>query len=132
MTAGPSLIYGDRMIARILSLQLKPNASAAFVELFEKTVVPTLREQKGFKDEMLFVVPGGPEVVAVSLWESRQDAEAYERATYPQLLKALADVIERAPVVGTFQLAYSTLHERGAAAFPHQSTSTTAPSGVGA
>ena len=54
------------MIARILSLQLKPNASAAFVELFEKTVLPMLREQKGFKDEMLFVLPGGPEVVAVS------------------------------------------------------------------
>ena len=120
------------MIARILSLQLKPNATAAFVDLFEKTVLPTLREQKGFKDEMLFVLLGGPEVVAVSFWESRKDAETYDRGTYPQLLKALANVIERAPGVGTFQLAYSTLHERGAAAFPHRSTSTTAPSGVGA
>jgi len=120
------------MIARIVSMQLKPNASAAFVDMFEKTVLPALREQKGFKDEMLFVLPGGPEVVAVSFWESRKDAETYDRGTYPQLLKALANVIERAPVVGTFQLAYSTLHEKGAAAFPHQSTSTTAPSGVGA
>src|SRR5437588_12976536 len=131
MTCRPSLVYGDRMIARILSLQLKPNATAAFVDLFEKTVLPTLREQKGFKDEMLFVLPGGPEVVAVSFWESRKHAEAYDRGTYPQLLMALADVIEGAPVVGAFHLAYSTSHETGPAAFAHQPTTTTGASAVG-
>jgi len=120
------------MFARILSMQLKPNASAEFVELFEKTIVSTLREQSGFKDEMLFVTPGGPEVVAISLWESRETAERYHRTTYPELLKALTKVIERGPAVGTFQLAYSTLHEKGAVAFPPQSPNTTAPSGVGA
>jgi len=56
-------------------MQLKPNASRQFNELFEKKVVPSLRKQQGFKDEMLFVDPGGPEVVAITLWESKQSAE---------------------------------------------------------
>ena len=120
------------MFARVVSMQLKPNASAEFAEMLERDIIPTLRKQQGFKDELVFVDPGGPEVVAISLWESREDAATYARVTYPALLKTLADVIDRTPVVRTLQLAYSTLHQRGAAEFPHQSPNTTASSGVGA
>lgn len=119
------------MFTRIVSMQLKPNASRQFNELFEKKIVPTLRKQQGFRDEMLFVDPGGPEVVAISLWESKQNAEAYDRAAYPEVLKSLVSVIERDPVVRTFQLAYSTLHTIGGATPPKQSTNTTPSPGVG-
>jgi len=119
------------MFTRIVSMQLKPSTSRQFNELFEKKIVPTLRKQQGFKDEMLFIDPGGPEVVAISLWESKQNAEAYERATYPEVMKTLAAVIERAPVVRTFQLAYSTLDRTGIAAPPRQSPNTTPSAGVG-
>ena len=119
------------MYTRIVSLQLKPNTSRQFNELFEKKIVPSLRKQQGFKDEMLFVDPGGPEVVAISLWESKQSAEAYASTTYPEVLKTLASVVERAPVVRTFQLASSTMHTVGAAALPKQSPNTTPAAGVG-
>jgi heme-degrading monooxygenase HmoA len=119
------------MFARIISLQLKPNASKEFTELLEKQIVPALRKQRGFKDEMLFIVPGGPEVVAISLWESKADAEAYQRESYPQMLKKLAKVIEKAPEVKTYELGYSTLHKLGATAFLNQSPNTTPAAGVG-
>ena len=82
------------MFCRVVSLQLKPNTHREFSELFDKQILPTLRKQQGFRDEMLFVDPGGPEVVAISLWESRENAETYSRATYPEVLKTLAKVIE--------------------------------------
>ena len=110
------------MFTRIVSMQLKANKDREFTELFQKEIIPTLRKQKGFRDEMLFVVPGGPEVVAISLWESKDNAETYDHATYPEVLKTLAKVIERAPEVKTFQLAYSTLHKTGEAAFPNHRT----------
>ncbi len=47
------------MFTRIVSMQLKPNTHREFIEKFEKEIVPTLKKQKGFKDQMLFVVPGG-------------------------------------------------------------------------
>ena len=119
------------MFARIVSLQVKPNASSEFARVFENEIVPALRRQRGFSDEMLFVDPGGPETVAISLWNSRQDADAYGREIYPQLLKSLAKLIERAPAVGTFQLAYSTL-QPDAAQFPSQSPNTTPPGAPGA
>lgn len=120
------------MFTRMLSMQLKPNATGEFIELLDKKILPTLRKQKGFKDEMLFVVPGGPEVLAISFWESKEDAEAYAAgAGYPDVLKTLAKVMEKTPEVKAFRLAYSTLHKLGVSAFPKQSPNTTPVAGVG-
>jgi heme-degrading monooxygenase HmoA len=118
------------MFSRIVSMQVKPNSNREFTELFQEKLIPILRQQQGFKDEMLFQDPGGPEVVAISLWESRENAEAYARAAYPELLKILAKVIESNPKVKTYQVSYSTLHKIGAA-FPPQSPNITPAAGVG-
>jgi hypothetical protein len=59
----------------------------------------------------LFVDPGGPEVVAISLWDSKQSAETYNRTTYPEVLKLLGKVVERTPEVRTLEVAYSTFHK---------------------
>ncbi len=99
------------MFARIVAMQLKPNTRQEFTQLFENQVIPTLRKQQGFTDELLFVDSGGPEVVAISLWDSKQSAEAYNRTTYPEVLEALGKVIERTPEVKTLEVAYSTFHK---------------------
>ncbi|MGA9207440.1 MAG: hypothetical protein WB347_06550, partial [Terriglobales bacterium] len=95
----------------IVSMQLKPNRHREFTEKFEKEIIPTLQKQQGFQDEILFVVPGGPEVVAISLWDSKQNAETYNRATYPEVLKTLANLVEPTPKVQTCDVAYSTSHK---------------------
>ena len=99
------------MFTRIVSMQLKPNTNREFTEKFEKEIIPTLKKQPGFREEMLFVVPGGPEVVAISLWESKENAETYNRATYPEVLKTLANLVEGTPKVRTYEVAYSTFHK---------------------
>jgi heme-degrading monooxygenase HmoA len=99
------------MFARIVAMQLKPNTRQEFTQTFENQIVPTLRKQHGFTDEMLFADPGGPEVVAISLWDSKQSAENYNRTTYPEVLKTLGKVIERTPEVRTLEVAYSTFHK---------------------
>jgi hypothetical protein len=42
----------DDMYARRVSLQLKPNSTAEFTQRLEKQVIPMLRKQNGFKDEI--------------------------------------------------------------------------------
>ena len=103
------------MFTRMVSMQLKPNTHREFTEKFEKEIVPTLRKQQGFQDVILFVVPGGTEVVAISLWDSRQNAETYNRAIYPEVLKTLANLVEPTPKVQTYDVAYSTFHKIAAA-----------------
>jgi len=99
------------MFARIVSMQLKPNTRHEFTRTFENEIIPTLRKQQGFADEMLLADPGGPEVVAISLWDSKQSAETYNRTTYQEVLKTLGKVIERTPEVRTLEVAYSTFQK---------------------
>ena len=81
------------MFARSVSIRLKPNSVAEFTQLIEKETLPQLRKQKGFQDEMTFVVPGGAEAVGISLWDQKENADAYSRDAYPGVLKALRIVV---------------------------------------
>jgi heme-degrading monooxygenase HmoA len=98
------------MFARKVSLQLKPNSVAEFTQTIEKDIIPLLRKQPGFQDEIVFVVPGGTEAVAISVWDRQEHAEAYARGTYPQVLQAVAKVVEGTPQVHTYEVANSTYH----------------------
>jgi len=119
------------MVVLVISAQVKPNADAAFAQHFEQRLLPSLRAQPGFKDEMLLVAPGGPEIVLTTFWEFDANAESYQRSVWPESIKMLANILNPA-VFRRFQLAHSTLHQEGVAAFPMQSPITTEPTGVGA
>jgi hypothetical protein len=98
------------MFARNVSIHLKPNALSDYSRTFEKEVLPLLRKQNGFKDEITFAGAGGDDVTAISLWANKTDAEAYNTNTYPQVLKTLARFIEGTPKVQTSDVVNSTFH----------------------
>jgi len=99
------------MFARTISMQVKPNSHKQFTDMFENEIIPTLRKQTGFKDEMLLGVPGGPEVLAISFWESKENADSYNRTTYPGMLKSMSNLIEASPKVQTYEVECSTFHK---------------------
>jgi hypothetical protein len=99
------------MFARNVHLRLKPDSVAAFTQTIEKEILPLLQKQPGYKDEITFVVPGGTEAVGISLWEKRENAEAYNRGTYSEVLRALAKVVEGTPRVQTYEVSNSTFHK---------------------
>jgi heme-degrading monooxygenase HmoA len=99
------------MFARTISLHLKPNSITEFTQTIENDIIPLLRKQRGFQDEIAFVVPGGTEAVSVSLWDHKEQAEAYHRSTSPAVLKALANVVEGTPQVHTYEVSNSTFHK---------------------
>jgi hypothetical protein len=47
------------MFARHVSMILKPNSLAEFTRTIENEIIPLLRKQKAFKDEITLVVGGG-------------------------------------------------------------------------
>ena len=98
------------MFARKVSLQLKPTSVAAFTRTIEKDIIPMLRKQPGFQDEMVFVVPGGTEAVAIRVWDQQEHAEASARGTSPHVLQAVTKVVEGTPQVSTYEVANSTYH----------------------
>jgi hypothetical protein len=99
------------MYAREVSVQLKANAGAEFTRTIEKDILPRLRKQTGFADELTFLNSNGKEAVAISLWDRKENADNYARDTYPQVLKGLAAVVEGTPVVQTYEVSNSTFHK---------------------
>ena len=74
------------MFARNVSLRLKPNTLSEFTRTFDKDVIPMLRNTK-------------------------EHAEAYNSAGYPQVLKTLDRVLDGAPKVQVAEVIYSTIHK---------------------
>jgi hypothetical protein len=104
------------MFARNISIHLKSNMLADYTRSLENDILPLLRKQKGFKDEITLSNPGSPDVVAISLWENKANAEAYNTNTYPEVLKTFARMIDGTPKVQTFESVTSTFHKVALAA----------------
>ena len=103
------------MYARHVSCQLKPIKREELTQMFDREILPLLQKQNGFNDEVVFVDPDGRQVLAISLWDSKESAESYSRETYPQVLKTLARVVEGTPQVRSYEVAFSTAHKSVAA-----------------
>ena len=99
------------MFTRNVTMHLKPRSVEEFTKTIENEVIPMLRKQKGFKDELTFIVPDGTEALGISLWDLKADADAYDRGTYPHVLNALSKVIEGTPQVRTYDVSNSTFHK---------------------
>ena len=104
------------MYTRNVSMKLKANSAQEFTRTLENEVIPVLRKQKGFKDEITLVAPERNDALAISFWDKKEDAEAYNHEKYPEVLKALSKVVEGTPKVESFEVANSTFHQIAAKA----------------
>ena len=98
------------MYARNVTFRIRPNMQPDYTHAFENQILPLLRKQKGFKEEITLCNPGSPEAVSISLWEHKNNADDYTTRVYPEVLKILAKVIEGSPRVQTFETVVTTFH----------------------
>jgi heme-degrading monooxygenase HmoA len=98
------------MFARNVAISLKPNALTEFTQKLENEVVPVLRKQHGFRDEIILLSQDNIHVHAISLWDSREAAEAYDKAAYPQVLKSLETLVAGSPKVRVSTVLQSTVY----------------------
>ena len=93
--------------ARNVHFQIKNGKEQEFTTLFENSVLPTLKKQGGFREELTLVNKEG--AIGLSIWEDRKSAETYETATYPEILKTLNPVIVGTPKVEMYDVTTRTL-----------------------
>ena len=98
------------MFARNVSFHLKSNMFSDYTRTFENDTLPLLRKQKGFKDEITLSNPGSLDVIAISLWDSKFNADAYNTNGYPEVLRTLGRMIDGTPKVQTFESVSSPFH----------------------
>jgi len=92
-------------VARSVRFDIATDKNEEFHTIFRNDVLPILKKQDGFKDELLLVQD--QHVLAISVWNNLDSARKYESATYPQLDKTLRPVMLGKPTVETYR--YDTL-----------------------
>lgn len=98
------------MYARNVTFRIKANTQPDYTHTFENQILPLLKKQKGFKEEMTLCNPGSQDAVSISLWEHKSNADDYNTRVYPEVLKTLGNAIEGTPRVQTFETVVSTFH----------------------
>jgi len=81
------------------------------LEGIEKEVIPLLQRQKGFREEIVLTNPNGAEAVGISIWEQKENAEAYNREKFPEVQQLLTKVLDGTPQVKTYEVSHSTVHK---------------------
>jgi quinol monooxygenase YgiN len=91
---------GKGQIARSVRFDIAPDKNQEFHTIFRNEVLPILKKQEGFRNELLLVQD--QHVQAISIWNNVDSARKYESTTYPQLDKKLRPVMSGKPTVETF------------------------------
>jgi len=99
------------MYTRVVELTSKSGKARELCNLIEDKVVPILKKQTGFVDETVLVSDAEPnQVLGLSFWDSKEDAELYRREQYPQIHQMLKHVLGTEPVIRTFDVQASNTH----------------------
>jgi hypothetical protein len=95
------------MFVRNVAIQLKPNTSTEFSKIFDAEVLPLLRKQTGFQNEITYADNGF--LNAVSIWDTKQSADTYEKNSYPQVMSLVEKFVDGTPKIRSGEVLSSTL-----------------------
>jgi len=72
------------MFARLTSAQIKTKKIDEFIRLYERSVVPAAKSQKGYRGAYLLVDRKTGKGISITLWNNEEDAIANEKSRYYQ------------------------------------------------
>lgn len=70
------------MFARLTRARIKVDRIDEFIRLYEESVIPAAKSQKGYSGAYLLVDRQSGEATSITLWESEKDALANEESRY--------------------------------------------------
>ena len=99
------------MFTRVIELTAQSGKSKHLCDTIDEKIVPILRKQPGFVDEMVLVSTDEPDrILSISLWNSQSDAEHYHRDQYPKIYEMVRALSAAEPVIRTYDVRTSTGH----------------------
>lgn len=94
-------------ITRNVQVQIKEGKGKEFIQTFESQVLPVLRQQTGFQDELALL--DNNRALLISFWDDRKHAETYQNTVFPKLVEKLNPMIQAPPKVETYEVATTTM-----------------------
>jgi len=86
-------------------MQLKNDSFILLSRKIEETIMPFLHNQKGFRSGVTSVAPERGTATEDTHWNTKEDADAYERTGYLEVMKSLLEVVIAPPVTSIFEAA---------------------------
>ena len=100
------------MFTRIVDVTSKTGKGRELTRIVSEKVLSILKAQPGFLDEITLVSNENPDqIVAISFWKSREDADKYHRENFSRVTEIITNLTEGAPRVRTFDVEASTIHK---------------------
>jgi heme-degrading monooxygenase HmoA len=100
------------MFTRVVRMTCKPGQRKQACTHINNVGVPVLRKQPGFVDHVLLVSTTDPnQVVALSFWNAREDAERFHHDQYSRLLAMMKDMLTGTPTIETYDVDSFTTHD---------------------
>jgi heme-degrading monooxygenase HmoA len=89
----------------IIEGTFKPEKKDDFTKAWRSEILPTLKKQHGFVDEVLLFETAEPNRgVGLSFWNTKEDAESYHREVFPKLAGSVQHLMNAAPTVRSFNV----------------------------
>ena len=95
------------MFGRVIAVNTKEGKARQLAKTIQEQILPVLKSQPGFVDEIVLISDTDPDqVMALSFWESQQDAERYTHEQYPRINALISHLhlVSSAPVSRTFNV----------------------------
>ena len=87
------------MFTRAVELTAKPGKMKELFSLVSEKVRSVMNKQQGFQDEIMLISHTDPNrALILSFWNSREDAECYQREDFVRIAEMLRPVCENEPV----------------------------------
>ena len=97
------------MFARVVEIKTKPGKAKEVCHTVHEKIFSLLKKQPGFVDELV-LVSDKEGILAMSLWKTREDAEAYNRSHYGEVHRMIEHLVHDHLKVHTYDVETSTLH----------------------
>jgi len=86
------------MYARAVNVQFQAGKVDEANGIVKDAIVPVLKEQKGFKGQLLFTQHDTGKAISINLWETEADLSAFEASPlYRELMGRLGSVLAGPP-----------------------------------
>lgn len=94
------------MFARVTTSQIVPAKAEEVEAIMREIVLPMLRQQKGFKNYILFVDRALGKAISVTVWETAADREASDQSSefYQEAIAKVSPFFMAPPVVENYEI----------------------------
>jgi len=93
------------MFTRTIEVNLKHDTKPAFFKTFKAEVLPILKKTPGFFDIVVLENETEPtKIFTISFWETKKNAEYYEKEWYPKVKAMIETFFTTPPVVKYYTL----------------------------